>query len=76
MCVCVCVCVSCLRVCLSTESAKNVSWLSPLQGWGILTMTFLGKIGYKSNTYKECTRNKDIANIFIVWQWVYSKSIS
>ena len=30
-----------LRVCLSAEGAKNVSWpwLSPLRGWGSLTMT-------------------------------------
>ena len=37
--------VSQLRVCLSAEGAKNVSWpwLSPLQGWGSLTMVFTGK---------------------------------
>ena len=34
-----------LRVCLSAEGAKNVSWpwLSPLRGWGSLTMAFTGK---------------------------------
>ena len=37
--------VSRLRVCLSAEGAKNVSWplLSPLRGWGSLTMEFTGK---------------------------------
>ena len=34
-----------LRVCLSAEGAKKVSqlWLSPLRGWGSLTMTFTSK---------------------------------
>ena len=33
-----------LRVCLSAEAAKNVSWpwVSPLRGWGTLTMTSTG----------------------------------
>ena len=37
-----------LRVCLSTESAKNVSWpwLSPLRGWGSVTMAFTCKFIY------------------------------
>ena len=37
-----------LRVCLSAEGAKNVSWplLSPLRGWGSLTMAFTGKFVY------------------------------
>ena len=37
-----------LRVCLSAEGAKNVSWpwLSPLRGWGSLTMTFTSKFVY------------------------------
>ena len=37
-----------LRVCLSAEGTKNVSWpwLSPLQGWGSLTMTSTGKFIY------------------------------
>ena len=40
--------VSWLRVCLSAEGTKNVSWpwLSPLQGWGSLTMTSTGKFIY------------------------------
>ena len=40
-----------LRVCLSAESAKNVSWpwLSPLRGWGSLTMTSTGKFVYIYN---------------------------
>ena len=40
--------VSWLRVCLSVEGAKNVSWpwLSPLQGWGSLTIAFNGKFVY------------------------------
>ena len=35
-------------VCLSVEGAKNVSWpwLSPLRGWGSLTMAFTGKFVY------------------------------
>ena len=37
-----------MRVCLSAEGAKNVSWplLSPLRGWGSLTMAFTGKLVY------------------------------
>ena len=37
-----------LRVCLSAEGAKNLSWpwLSPLRGWGSLTMTSTGKFVY------------------------------
>ena len=37
-----------LRVSLSAEDAKNVSWhwLFPLRGWGSLTVIFLGKIVY------------------------------
>ena len=37
-----------LRVCLSGEGAKNVSWpwLSPLCGWGSLTLAFLRKFAY------------------------------
>ena len=40
--------VSWLRVCLSAEGAKNVSWpwLSLLRGWGSLTMTSTGKFVY------------------------------
>ena len=40
-----------LRVCLSAEGVKNVSWpwLSPLRGWGSLTMTFTGKFVYIYN---------------------------
>ena len=37
-----------LRVSLSAEGAKNVSWpwLSPLRGWGSLTMALTGKFVY------------------------------
>ena len=37
-----------MRVCLSPEGAKNVSWpwLSLLRGWGSLTMTSTGKFVY------------------------------
>ena len=37
-----------MRVCLSAEDAKNVSWpwLSPLRGRGSLTMTSTGKFVY------------------------------
>ena len=40
--------VSWLRVCLSAEGAKNVSWpwLFPLQGWGSVTMALTGKFVY------------------------------
>ena len=40
--------VSKLRVCLSAEGAKNVSWtwLSPLRGWGSLTVAFTGEFVY------------------------------
>ena len=42
-----------LRVCLSAEGAKNVSWplLSPLQGWGNLTMTSTGKFVYMAHHF-------------------------
>ena len=35
-----------MRVCLSGEGAKNISWpwLSPLHGWGSLNITFRGKL--------------------------------
>ena len=37
-----------LQVSLLVEGAKNVSWswLSPLRGWGSLTMAFTGKFIY------------------------------
>ena len=37
-----------LRVCLSADAAKNISWpwLSPLRGWGSLTMAFTVKFVY------------------------------
>ena len=40
--------VSWLRVCLSAEGAKNVSWpwLFPLQGWGSVIMALNGKFVY------------------------------
>ena len=43
--------VSWLHVCLSAEGAKNVSWpwLSPLRGWGSLTMASTGKFVYIYN---------------------------
>ena len=39
-----------VAVFLSAEGAKNVSWswLSPLCGWGSVTMTFTGKFVYGS----------------------------
>ena len=45
--------VSWLRVCLSAEGAKNVSWPwpSPLRGWGSLTMTFTGKFVYMAHHF-------------------------
>ena len=51
-----------MRVCLSAEGAKNVSWpwLSLLQGWGSLTMAFTGKFVYIYKLYelcKSCHRN-------------------
>ena len=45
--------VSWLRVGLSAECAENVSWpwLSPLRGWGTLTMTFTGKFVYMAHHF-------------------------
>ena len=45
--------VSYLRVCLSAECAKNVSWpwLSPLRGWGSLTIAFTGKFVYMAHNF-------------------------
>ena len=45
--------VSYLRVCLSAEGAKNVSWpwLSPLQGWGGLTMSLTGKFVHMAHHF-------------------------
>ena len=41
------------RVDLSREGAKNVSWpwLSPLRGWGCLTMTSIVKFVYMANHF-------------------------
>ena len=38
---------------MSAEGAKNVSWpwLSPLRGWGSLTMTSTGKFVYKAHHF-------------------------
>ena len=38
---------------MSAEDAKNVSWpwLSLLQGWGNLTMTFTGKFVYMAHHF-------------------------
>ena len=45
--------VSQLWVYLSADSAKSVSllWLSPLQGWGSLTMAFTGKFVYMAHHF-------------------------
>ena len=42
-----------LQVCLSAEGAKNVfwPWLSPLRGWGSLTMTLAGKFVYMAHHF-------------------------
>ena len=41
---------------MSAEGAKYVSWprLSPLRGWGSLTMAFTGKFVYISLTISSC----------------------
>ena len=52
-----------LRVCLPAEGAKNVSWpwLSLLQGWGSLTMTFTGKfVCMYIYIYREREREREI----------------
>ena len=48
--------VSWLRFLLSAEGAKHVSWfwLSPLRGWGRLTMSLTGKFVYISLTISSC----------------------
>ena len=45
-------CHSC-EVCLSPEDAKSVSWpwLSPLRGWGSLTMASTGKFVYMAHHF-------------------------
>ena len=42
-----------LRVCLAAEGAKNVfwHWLSPLHGWGSLTMALTGKFVYMAHHF-------------------------
>ena len=42
-----------MRVSLSAEGAKNVSWawLSAFQVWGILTMAFTGKFAYMAQHF-------------------------
>ena len=42
-----------LRICLSAEGAKNVywPWLSPLRGWGSLTVTSSGKFVYMAHHF-------------------------
>ena len=55
--------VSWLQVCLSTEDAKNVSWpwLSPLRGWGSLTVAFTGKFEYILATNEDKGQNDENA---------------
>ena len=52
---------------MSAEGAKNVSWpwLSPLQGWGILTMTFNDKFVYvvKNDVVKKTDYNAKVTSI-------------
>ena len=73
-----------LRVCLSAEGAKNVSWpwLSPIRGWGSVAMTFTGKFVYiytythihiHTHTYIYETRNTHRA-ITILWDWGFSEA--
>ena len=42
-----------LRICFSAESARTVSWLwlSPLQGWGSLTMRSIGKFVHMAHNF-------------------------
>ena len=42
-----------LRVCLSAEGAKKVvrPWLSPLRGWGSLTMISIAKFVYRAKHF-------------------------
>ena len=48
--------ISWLRDLLSEEGAKNISWLwlSPLQGWSSLTITFTGKFVYMAHHFLSC----------------------
>ena len=58
-----------LRVCLSVEGAKNVSWLRlpPLRGWGSLTMSFTGKFVYILVTISSCYGSVPLAFVLIGW---------
>ena len=44
---------SLLRVCLSAEGSKNVSWpgIYPLRGWSSRTMTSTGRFGYMADHF-------------------------
>ena len=52
--------VSWLRLSLSAENADNVSCpcLSPLQGWGSLTMAFTGKFVYIAHHFISLRLNR------------------
>ena len=59
--------VSELRVCLSTEGAKNVSWswLSLLRGWCSLTMEFTGRFVYIKLTISSCYDSVSLTLVLI-----------
>ena len=58
--------VSRLRVWLSADGAKNFSWpwLSPLQGWGTLTMEFTSKFVYIAHHF-TCYGSISLIFVFI-----------
>ena len=69
--------VSYLQVGLSAEGAKNISWpwLTLLQGWGSLTMTFLGRCKYIQLTISSCYSSIPVP--YGEWEeWWFEHSVS
>ena len=64
--------VSELWVCLSADSAKNVfwRWLSPLQGWGSLTMACTGQFLYVAHHFILLRLNPFDLRVDREGQWI------
>ena len=63
-----------LRVCLSAEDAKNVSWpwLSPIRGWGSLTMTSIAKFVYRAKHFILLRLNPFVLRVDSEGWWVWA----
>ena len=66
-----------MRVCLSAEGAKDVSWpwLSPLRGWGSLTVSLTGKFVYMAHHFILLRLNP--FDLRVDWEgWWFEHSVS